>query len=96
MKLKLAANIGLGIAVGAFALGASTSDPTPTPPQVGDPMPEITHDYGRLDRPTYVPAPTTTACEEDQPCWDCATMGNRLCGPQVETSSTVLYHPDYE
>jgi hypothetical protein len=20
------------------------------------------------------------ACEEDQPCWDCTTMGNRKCG----------------
>lgn len=34
---------------------------------------------------TTVPAPTTVAttlpCQEDQPCWDCATMGNRICGP---------------
>lgn len=22
----------------------------------------------------------STTCEEDQPCWDCETMGNRLCG----------------
>jgi hypothetical protein len=36
------------------------------------------------------PGPTTTqhagsdvppACQEDQPCWDCQTMGNRICGP---------------
>lgn len=20
-------------------------------------------------------------CEEDMPCWDCETMGNRICGP---------------
>ncbi|AGU91975.1 hypothetical protein ADAWI_58 [Mycobacterium phage Adawi] len=20
-------------------------------------------------------------CEEDEPCWDCTTMGNRICGP---------------
>lgn len=19
-------------------------------------------------------------CQEDEPCWDCATMGNRICG----------------
>lgn len=19
-------------------------------------------------------------CEEDEPCWDCETMGNRICG----------------
>jgi hypothetical protein len=23
----------------------------------------------------------TTVCEEDQSCWDCHTMGNRICGP---------------
>lgn len=22
-------------------------------------------------------------CEEDQPCWDCHTMGNRICGPEI-------------
>lgn len=44
--------------------------------------------------PTPVAVATTTAphapeltaspvCEEDMPCWDCATMGNRMCGPQT-------------
>jgi hypothetical protein len=23
-----------------------------------------------------------TTCEEDMPCWDCETMGNRICGLQ--------------
>jgi len=23
---------------------------------------------------------TSVACEEDEPCWDCTTMGNRICG----------------
>lgn len=22
-------------------------------------------------------------CEEDEPCWDCLTMGNRICGPNI-------------
>lgn len=22
-------------------------------------------------------------CYEDQPCWNCHTMGNKVCGPQV-------------
>ncbi len=22
-----------------------------------------------------------TSCQEDMPCWDCKTMGNRICGP---------------
>lgn len=25
---------------------------------------------------------TAERCEEDQPCWDCETMGNKVCGPQ--------------
>ncbi len=24
-------------------------------------------------------------CEEDEPCWDCETMGNRICGFQNGT-----------
>ncbi|AEJ95733.1 hypothetical protein FDI64_gp59 [Mycobacterium phage Zemanar] len=28
-----------------------------------------------------VAEPTGQQCEEDQPCWDCTTMGNRICGP---------------
>lgn len=22
-------------------------------------------------------------CEEDEDCWDCKTMGNQVCGPEV-------------
>jgi hypothetical protein len=35
------------------------------------------------DMPTTTLAPPTTAppCQEDDPCWDCATMGNLQCGP---------------
>lgn len=25
--------------------------------------------------------PVAPVCEEDMPCWDCATMGNLICGP---------------
>lgn len=24
--------------------------------------------------------PATDVCLEDEPCWDCSTMGNRVCG----------------
>lgn len=24
--------------------------------------------------------PDATACAEDDPCWDCSTMGNKVCG----------------
>lgn len=25
----------------------------------------------------------TTECQEDEPCWDCHTMGNKICGPDI-------------
>lgn len=25
--------------------------------------------------------PIQSDCREDMPCWDCATMGNQICGP---------------
>lgn len=25
---------------------------------------------------------TPVRCEEDEPCWDCTTMGNRICGKE--------------
>lgn len=24
--------------------------------------------------------PTTVTCQEDEPCWNCSTMGNHICG----------------
>jgi hypothetical protein len=27
-------------------------------------------------------APSGLVCYEDDPCWDCRTMGNRVCGPE--------------
>ena len=30
--------------------------------------------------PTTQPT-TGVVCYEDQPCWDCTSMGNRICGP---------------
>ena len=34
------------------------------------------------------PAPTSAPvqCEEDQPCWDCHTMGNHICGPTSDAA----------
>jgi hypothetical protein len=29
----------------------------------------------------HEPRAPMIVCEEDQPCWDCNTMGNRICGP---------------
>lgn len=46
---------------------------------------------GALAEPTVIPTPATPSVvhsvpigqpEEDEPGWDCATMGNLICGPQ--------------
>jgi hypothetical protein len=29
-----------------------------------------------------------TACLEDEPCWDCRTMGNRVCGSGQKRCTT--------
>lgn len=40
--------------------------------------------------PPRTPAPVpSVSCVEDEPCWDCDTMGNRTCGPTVTPSPKV-------
>jgi hypothetical protein len=29
-------------------------------------------------------------CAEDDPCWDCATMGNLVCGPQLIPAVSIV------
>ncbi len=29
-------------------------------------------------------------CEEDEPCWNCETMGNNICGPGPATTPTPM------
>jgi len=47
---------------------------------------------------TLPPATTTTVaepvCQEDEPCWDCTTMGNQICGtPAVVTPPVITADP---
>lgn len=35
-------------------------------------------------------APESIACEEDMPCWDCATMGNAQCGPTPHSEDAYM------
>lgn len=39
--------------------------------------------FGGIVTPTlhHTAAPANT-CQEDQPCWDCSSMGNAQCGPR--------------
>ncbi len=41
---------------------------------------------GPVDTPVGPPVeepPVVAVCQEDEPCWDCETMGNGICGPVV-------------
>lgn len=29
-------------------------------------------------------------CEEDQPCWDCETMGNKVCGEDLPPAVVLI------
>ena len=39
--------------------------------------------------PVQPPPAPAQVCEEDQPCWDCTTMGNRICGPVALVAFTA-------
>jgi hypothetical protein len=34
--------------------------------------------------------PAPVDCAEDDPCWDCATMGNLICGPQLIPAVSIV------
>lgn len=42
-----------------------------------------------VSTPAPVASPSVARCQEDEPCWDCATMGNRICGPAIVPAPVV-------
>jgi hypothetical protein len=63
----LAGLVALVALAGAASVGAVRSAGTP-------PRPAVTVNVGgEIVRDGI--------CDEDEPCWDCRTMGNRVCGP---------------
>jgi len=83
-----AALIALGIVLGAWLnvgdVQASEPSPTPVPTLAPD-----AYDDG------YQPPIDSPVCVEDDPCWDCETMGNRICGPLMrEGASSHTLLPD--
>jgi len=40
------------------------------------------HPPVQIDVPVVIERPEPPACQEDEPCWDCTTMGNLICGPE--------------
>lgn len=60
-------------------------EPAPEPEPTPDPAPEPTPEPEPAPEPAPEPEPTPEpgddVIHEDDPRWDCATMGNRTCGP---------------
>ncbi len=51
---------------------------------------------GPVDEPVSPPTeepPVVATCQEDEPCWDCETMGNRICGPTATPPSDHSHEP---
>lgn len=60
--------------------------PEEDPPATEDPGWDLTcgeHEWANEDLTGCVPLPgwDDGVCQEDEPCWDCETMGNLTCGP---------------
>ena len=52
----------------------------------------VEHVVKASTQPTTQPsteAKPAKECQEDEPCWDCHTMGNKVCGPDQPTKVTA-------
>ena len=49
------------------------------------------HCAGKAAEPDAAPP---VACEEDQPCWDCRSAGDRVCGPGNDQGLTPGCYDD--
>lgn len=45
---------------------------------------------GWTSNPPATESAAAVTCQEDEPCWDCETMGNRICGlPDVPANEAL-------
>lgn len=65
-RILLVPTAALAILLGGAGMAAMTPSPG-----VGTPTPQYS---------ASTMVATGAQCEEDEPCWDCETMGNRQCG----------------
>jgi hypothetical protein len=40
---------------------------------------------------TAQPAAASPRCQEDDPCWDCRAVGNRICGPASDAEQATAW-----
>lgn len=83
MSYLIALIFGLTIVAGPASLPTYLTEVDTTPAPVTAPLAPKVEVAPQVEVPT-TPAPEV-ACEEDMPCWDSSTMGNKLSGPQVSS-----------
>lgn len=69
-----------------FVLNACAACKTRTAVQTPE---QIEQEYRSIPRvitltPVTIEYFDATRCEEDMPCWDCKTMGNKICGKRAK------------
>jgi hypothetical protein len=90
--MKAIAVLGVGAAlVASWALTTGTPPEPYHMPQRATPKATVEHD----------PVQPTPDCQEDQPCWDCGSMGNMICGTWADAKAsadacggTVYFHKE--
>lgn len=69
----------IALALALTGCSVATSQDAPVSP---------THNTRETTQPVPVQA-TQPTCEEDEPCWNCHTMGNKQCGPTPTVAPTA-------
>lgn len=93
-KLSTSAKIGAGLgALAVWGLAASSLHNTGTSGATESPATTAAPYSSKWLEPNTLAADAVdaarNACQEDDPCWDCATMGNRQCSaPSTEAPTT--------
>lgn len=54
----------------------------------------VTHEEFKFEREVCKTTPDPEPCQEDDPCWDCETMGNKDCGPDTPPADKPEHKPD--
>ena len=65
------------------ATAPAPTSPAPTEAPTEAPAPEPTEPPATTPQPADEPSPADAVIEEDDPRWDCRTMGNRICGTDI-------------
>ncbi|APQ42322.1 hypothetical protein PBI_RICH_62 [Mycobacterium phage Rich] len=82
--VMFAAGVFVGLAAG-LPLGLAVAEPRDHQVTTAEASTSTAFTGRSFDYAEYVEMVTGIGPEEDDPAWDCRTMGNRVCGPETAT-----------